>query len=707
MDTGKIEEERIIATTCSYDCGSRCILNVQVACGRVKRIYTDAGPEPGLRACPRGLLQGDVVHAPDRLTQPLKRVGARGKGKFVPITWDEALDKVAGELHRIKEQYGNEAILSIGHSGSMSPLHGTGQITRRFFSLLGGCTSIHGNFSFEAAAFSSRITFGNWMTGSSNDNFLHSRLIILWGWNPLVTRFGCDTAYYLKQAKAAGARIVCVDPRKSLTVRTLADQWIPVRPGTDAALLIAMAYVIISENLHDKNFIESYVSGFEPFRDYVIGRTDGVPKSPEWAESITGVPSDITVQIARAYATEKPAALCASWAPGRSAFGEQYHRAASALAAITGNIGILGGYASGGSGVVLQGFLWKTLPVPKSPKPGRSIHGTGVYDALSDGSIRLLYLVGCNLVNQFLNLNKGLSALQNPEFIVVHELFMTPTARYADLVLPVAHFLEREDIGQPWRGGPYILYAGRALDKPPGVKSDLAIFTELASRLGITGYNDKTEDNWLREFWAATPGLPEYEVFKQQGRYEITQGEPLVAFQSQISDPSNHPFPTPSGKIEIFSEKLAQQNNPLIPPIPAYIASWEGPGDPLASRYPIQLISPHSRARVNSALDNIPRLKAIADDTLWINTADAEPRLIATGDAVRVFNDRGCLVVKARVTDDVMPGVASLDAGAWYRPDADGVDHGGSVNVLTRDSRSPAGAFPCNTILVQIAPEKG
>jgi anaerobic dimethyl sulfoxide reductase subunit A len=700
-----IKEKRIVATTCSYDCGSRCILNVQVVGGRVKRIYTDARPEPGLRACPKGLLQGDVVHAPDRLTQPLKRVGKRGKGEFTPITWDEALDKVAGELHRIKELYGNEAIMAIGHSGSVSPLHGTGKATQRFFSFFGGCTSLHGNASLEAAAFSSQMTFGNWMTGSSKDNFLHSRLIILWGWNPLATRFGCDTAYYLERAKAAGTRIVCVDPRKSLTARTLADQWIPVRPGTDAALLIAMAYVIISENLHDKNFIESHVSGFEAFRDYVMGKDDGMPKTPGWAENITGVASDITVNLARAYATEKPAALYASWAPGRSAFGEQYHRAASALAAITGNMGILGGHASGGTSVVSQGFLRKSLPVPRSATPGRSIHLTRVYDTLGDGSTKLLYLVGCNLLNQFLNLNKGLSALQVPEFIIIHELFMTPTARYADLVLPAAHFLEKEDIGQPWGGGPYFLYAGRVLDTPPEVKSDLAIFSELASRLGIPGHNDKTEDDWLREFWAATPGLPEYDEFKREGRHEISQGEPLVAFRSQISDPLNHPFPTPSGKIEIYSQKMAQKNNPLIPPIPMYIASWEGPSDPLVSRYPIQLISPHSRGRVNSTFDNIPKLKAIADDTLWINPADAESRRITEGDTVRVFNDRGCLVTRAKVTDDIMPGVASLDAGAWYRPDANGVDWGGSVNVLTRDARSPGGAFACNTILVEIAPE--
>ena len=344
------DSEKVVVTVCHSHCGGACPLKLHIKDGVITRIETD----DEFRACLRGRAYRQRVYSTDRLKYPLKRVGERGKGEFERISWDEALDTVASELKRVRENYRPSAILFYYSVGDVTWLHNAG-LMENLMARAGGYSGSWGTASGEGAVFAAMTNYGMPSSSHSRDDLLNSRLIILWGWNPAVTIGFNNAALYLARAREAGTRIVCVDPRHTDTAAVFAHQWIPIRPGTDAAMLIAMAYVMITENLQDQAFLDKYTIGFAQYRDYVLGKEDGVPKTPAWAEDITGVPAATIVNLAREYATNRPAALMDSFGPGRSAYGEQYHRAASTLAAMTGNIGIHGG-SSPGSGTLGDGF---------------------------------------------------------------------------------------------------------------------------------------------------------------------------------------------------------------------------------------------------------------------------------------------------------------------------------------------------------------
>ncbi len=698
---------KIVTTTCPYDCGSRCLLHVHIENNSVTKITTNKGKQASFKACLKGLSQKHVLHSSNRLTKPLLRNGPRGSGSFKAISWDDALNMVAHRLQKTQSNHGPKSILSIGYSGAMSALHNTIDLTHRFFRLIGGSVEVSGSTSLEGAKFASNTTFGSTSTGNSSDNFLRSKLIILWGWNPLVTRFGPDTFRHLTRAKKLGCKIIAVDPRFTQSAKLLAHRWIPIKPATDTAMLLAMAHVMIENELVDDTFLEHYTTGYEEFKTYVLGQKDGKPKTPQWASAITGVRVDEIQSLALEYATIKPAALVAGWAPGRTAYGEQYHRAAITLAAMTGNIGKIGGFCSGGEGKMEIGPMEQGSSVKENGS--YSINIAETYKILLEGKkggypddIKILYIVGCNLLNQLCNVNKGILALQQPDFIVCHELFMTPTATFADLVLPVRHFLEKEDIGTPWMGDPYCIYMHKGVDPLSGTRSDLEIFSELSKRMGFTGYAPQSESGWLKEFAVNKCSIQDFEAFKRKGIHQITHKKPIIAFQKQIEDLCSQYFETPSGKIEILSQRIEDLNNALIPSIPKYIVPWEGPSDKNRKLYPLQFISTHAKMRINSTLDNIPELKKHTDDRLWINTQDARERAIVNGDDILVFNQRGIFKTSAKVTDEIIKGVVSLDSGAWYQPGPQKIDIGGCVNTVTSDNISPAGAFACNSCLVEV-----
>jgi anaerobic dimethyl sulfoxide reductase subunit A len=717
--------ETIVTSTCGHNCGGRCVVNAHVRDGRIVRISTDPRkwtPEvPPLHACVRGFGQMERVNHPDRLQHPLRRVGPRGAGRFERIGWDEALDEVARQMLRVRDTYGPAALLDCSRTGSLSMLHGRAPIQRLLYKF-GGCTELWTNISAEAEVFAVRMTYGARAdyksAGREPGDYVNSRLIVMWGWSPADGTFGTGTLQYLKRAKQHGTRIVCVDPRVTRSSHDLADEHVFIRPSTDAAALIAMAYVIATEGLHDQAYLDRHVLGFDEahlppdapagasYLSYLLGEADGVRKTPEWAAAITGMPADTIRRLAVELATTKPAALHCGYAPGRTIHGEQFHRAAYALASMTGNVGVPGGNAGTSNGATGRCGI-RLMPAGTNPA-GARVASSLLADLLDRGraggypaDIKMVYSVAGDLFNQLPNINKIIAAAERLEFMVVHEHFLTPTARYADIVLPATTFWERNDVHTPWAGaGHYAIFMHQAIEPMGECRNDLDICADLARRLGLDGYNDKTEEQWLREL--TRDAIDDFDTFRERGLARLPAPEDAVAFAREIRDPASHPFSTPSGKIEIYSMALAKTPDPYglgaIPPIPTWIP------DDADRRHPLRLVSPKSRARTHSIHGNQTILSRADRDDVWINTADAAARGLVDGQPVRVFNDRGETVLPARVTDRIAPGVVSIKEGAWFTPDARGRDTRGCANVLTPDRASPAGASPFNTCFVDVSP---
>lgn len=735
---------KIVNTGCCHDCGGRCVLKAHIKDGKIVRIESDTGEAPQIRACMRGRAYRQRLYSPDRLKYPLKRVGEKGEGRFERISWDTALDTVADRMRQVKKTYGNASILMIASGGNQGMLHGplpVGAMLQAF----GGFTRTWGIASYEGAMYASMATYGTIRSGNSREDFLNSNLLIMWGWNPAVTIQDPGTSLMMARVKEKGIKIVVVDPRFSTSAATFADQWIPIKPGTDSAVLIAMAYVILNENLQDQSFIDTHTVGIEKYKDYLFGIEDGVEKTPGWAAAISSVPAETIADLARKYARTKPAALIAGWAPARAAFGEQYSRAANVLCAITGNIGVSGGYACGfmrayssretshkkmvtgqkrkkGSssgnpveaGAPPRKYSLYKLYGATNPNSAR-IHNANLFDAILKGKsggypadIKMAFVVCSNCLNQFPNTGKAVKALKKLDFLVVNEQFMTPTAKFADILLPVNTFMERSDIAPPWLGSPYYIYLNKAVDSLYESKSDLEICKMLSEKLGISPDIFKLSQDEILEFIAAGRNdIADFAAMKKDGVAKIKLERPVVSFREQIEDPANNPFPSLSGKIEIFCDHLAEMNDAKVPPIPKYMHHAESPGSETSKTYPLQLLTSHDRKRAHSTWHNVPWCNRISKHGLWINPVDAAERGIENKALVDVFNDRGRVRIAAIVTEHIMPGVVEIKQGAWFDPDENGVDLGGCANVLTKDEPSPGGAHPMNSALVQVEPAPG
>lgn len=734
-----MNETKIIPTTGRNNCGGRCIIYAHVRDGIIEKLSTETTGTPEhpvpLCACARGLNYHKTFLGEDRLRWPMKRTGERGEGKFSRISWEEALDILTSEYIRIRDTYGPGSRYVNDGCGISAVMRGD-RIMRRLLALDGGYLGSYNSYSSACIRNATDITYGTSETGTHPSDWLNSQLIILWGHNPAETRFDSSSMFYLKKAKAAGIPVIVIDPRKNDTVLALDAQWIPIRPATDSALADAMAYVIIKEGLQDQGFLDTCCLGFDAAHmpegvdpslnclSYLMGENDGIPKTPEWGETITGIPADTIRELAIRYATTKPAAIIQGYGAQRNAYGEQSARGVILLTCLTGNVGISGGSAAG-SGDCSTHKLPK-FPVPDNPY-NRELpvflwtdaidHGKemneydgirtcdqGIFDdpkdIALDSNIKMIFNLASNtLINQHGDINRTAKLLKDTskcEFIVCSDLFMTASAKFADLLLPGISMFEEENITKPWKFTEFLGFNNKVIEPLYECKTEYEWIRELAKGIGLEEEFTEGRDysQWMSYIYedlrTSEPELPEYDEFREKGIYKFEEGHYPISFEKEVKDPKHYPFPTPSGKIELFSTKLWK--NPMkdfMPPIPRYVAPPEGPQDPLTKRFPLQLSGWHSKCRTHTVHDNNLNLRKLDPQKLWIHPEDAAARSINDGDMVLVYNDRGQVKIPAKITDRVAKGVTTLSQGTWYTPDENGVDTRGSINVLTSQRPTP------------------
>jgi biotin/methionine sulfoxide reductase len=709
----------------------------------------DPAPSPMLDAIPA------MVHSPLRVARPAVREGWRegrprtGTDRFREISWDEALVLVAHELKRVRETHGAESIFggSYGWS-SAGRVHHARTLTRRFLFLGGGCVDQLGNYSWGAAQFFLPHVIGTFspVNGEVTDwssVVNHTRLIVAFGGlalkNAQVNSGGAGAhvlEQWLRRARDAGIDFVIVSPNRGDVPDFLGAQWVPIRPNTDTAMMLAMAYTLLSEQRHDAAFLQRCCTGFEAFSRYLMGADDGVPKTPEWAQAICGVPAATIRELALRMAATRSLITCA-WSLQRAHNGEQPYWAAITLAAMLGGIGLPGGgFAFGHGSSNGVGAPRVDVPGPDFAPPlnpaRRAIPVARITDMLlTPGTeyefnghravypdIHLVYWAGGNPFHHHQDLNRLQRAWQKPETVIVHESWWTPTARRADIVLPATTPLERNDIGGSSRD-PYLLAMHQAIAPVGEARNDFDIFRALAHRLGYEPAftEGRDEMGWCQFLYdrfrnnAERKGvsLPGFQQFWAEGFVQLPPpAREFVLFEAFRADPEKHPLKTPSGKIEIASDTIAKFGYDDFPPYPAWMPPTEWLGSAEAKKdFPLHLITNQPSTRLHSQMDPGPvsaAAKVAGREPIRISVADAARRNINDGDVVRVFNTRGACLAGAVIDDGILPSVAVMATGAWIDQSDGEVERHGNPNVLTLDigtSRLTQGSS-AQTALVEI-----
>jgi biotin/methionine sulfoxide reductase len=709
----------------------------------------DPDPSPLL-----GNIAGGLRH-PARIATPAVRAGwldhgpgptaRRGAEPFVPVSWATATELLARELRRVYGDHGPQAVFggSYGWASAGRFHHAQSQL-HRFLNVLGGYVRAEHTYSNGALTVIMPRVVGSvraYLDRATAWSVVerHTELLVCFGGIPLkntmVTPGGASrhpTRDHLRAAKARGAEFVLVSPLRDDLPAFTGAEWLPVVPGADVPLMLGLAHTLVAEGRHDRPFLERYCVGFERFERYLLGTEDGQPKTPEWAERLSGIPAGTIRALARRMAARRTL-INVNYSLQRAEHGEQAPWLAVTLAAMLGQIGLPGGGFGQGYGSL--GYVGRpplrtgppALPQGRNPveafipvarvadmllHPGEPFDFDG--RRLHYPAIRLVYWCGGNPFHHHQDLGRLRRALGRPDTIVVHDPFWTPMARHADVVLPATLTLERNDIG----GSPHdpaLIAMHRVVEPYASARSDYAIFAGLAAALGVEARftEGRDEMGWLRRLYdgwrarvpaAGGAGPPPFDEFWAAGSVEVDDLDgDLVLLDEFREDPERARLGTPSGRIEIFSATIDGFGYKDCPGHPAWIEPTEWLGAPLAARYPLHLIANNPTTRLHSQLDVgavSQAAKVQGREPIRIHPDDAAPRGIGSGDVVRVFNDRGSCLAGAVVTDAVRPRVVQLSTGAWYDP-LDPADPGamcvhGNPNVLTFDRGTSSLAQGCS-----------
>ncbi len=663
-------------TACPRNCYSTCAMTVEVEDGRLRRIE----PHPGNLATPegpclKGLSYVERVHSKDRILRPLRK---NTRGDFEPVSWEEALELITEHLTRLKRDYGPQSILYYSGSGTKGLLNAVGM---QFWRMFGGCTTTYGDLCWPAGLEATRLTLGE-NKHSAPWDAANSRLIILWGKNSAETNI--HQMLFIHQALEKGAVLVVIDPRRTQSAERAALHIQP-RPGSDGAIALAVANRLIETGAVDDEFITKHVLGFEQFREHVA------QYSIEWAAEIADTPAAQIEQLADYLARIKPAMINAGFGMQRYTNSGQTLRAIIALTAVTGNIGKPG---AGWMFANLQSAVFDAVKDPLAFYPPKEPDGV-VRVSIStaqlgrgipeqhDPPIKMIWVERGNPATQNPDTNTVLKAFRSLEFRVVIEQFLTDTAREADLILPAKTMFEQTDvIGAYWHH--YLQLKQKVIDPPGEVKPESEIYYLLAQRLGfderdiskhIPGPSDADVQSYLKR---ALAKFPELSLKKLKDGPTPAPGAQETAFSDLV-------FPTPSGKIELYSEQAREWWD--VSPLPEFFEPQEsrrGKAGP-KGRYPLYLMTPNTKNRIHSQFNNLELIRQVSPGpVVYIHPQDARERGIRDGQRVRIFNDRGELSLPAQLDFGLKPGCIAVTNGWW-------ISQGGAVNFCSSSRETDMG----------------